>query len=121
MNRMLSIMKKALPTNNKLPKDFYRCKKMVKVVGMAYKKIHVCPNRYMTMCDDYNHPRYKENPNPNGKLVPHKVLRYLPITPRLQRLYLCPTIVEHMRWHKRVYVRSRWFIQHIVKHESILF
>jgi hypothetical protein len=69
MNRMLSIMKKALPTNNKLPKDFYRCKKMVKVLGMAYKKIHVCPNSCMlyyginrdkTMWDDCNHPRYKK-------------------------------------------------------------
>jgi hypothetical protein len=68
VNRIISIMKKTLPTNNKLPKDFYRCKKMVKMLEMAYEKIHVCPNNCMlyygpnrdkTMCDDCNYPRYK--------------------------------------------------------------
>jgi Transposase-associated domain len=47
MNQMLSILKKALPTNNKLPKDFYRCKKMIKVLTMTYERIHVCPNSCM--------------------------------------------------------------------------
>jgi hypothetical protein len=41
MDQMLSIMKKTLPTNNKLSKDFYRCKKMVKVLGMDYEQ-HTC-------------------------------------------------------------------------------
>jgi hypothetical protein len=32
--------------------------------------------------------------------VPVKVLRYLPLKPRLQRLYLSQKTAKHMRWHK---------------------
>ncbi|KAL0456409.1 UNVERIFIED_CONTAM: hypothetical protein Slati_0980100 [Sesamum latifolium] len=37
--------------------------------------------------------------NPNGKKNPYAVLRYLPITPRLQRLYVSKTTAEQMTWH----------------------
>lgn len=30
---------------------------------------------------------------------PAKVLRYFPLKPRLQRLFMCSKIAEHMRWH----------------------
>ncbi|XP_075109941.1 uncharacterized protein LOC107801371 isoform X1 [Nicotiana tabacum] len=30
---------------------------------------------------------------------PAKILRYFPLKPRLQRLFMCSKTVEHMRWH----------------------
>jgi hypothetical protein len=42
--------------------------------------------------------------NEDGASVTIKVvvkqLRYIPITPRLKRLYLSKETVKHMRWHK---------------------
>ncbi|XP_060969785.1 uncharacterized protein LOC133037009 [Cannabis sativa] len=35
----------------------------------------------------------------NGKKVPHKVMRYFPLTPRLKRLYCSRHTAEDMRWH----------------------
>jgi hypothetical protein len=42
----------------------------------------------------------KRGESAKGKSVAHKVLNYLPITPRLQRLYLSSVTAENMRWHK---------------------
>jgi len=33
------------------------------------------------------------------KDVPYKRLHYLPLIPRLQRLYASTTSTKHMRWH----------------------
>jgi len=34
------------------------------------------------------------------KKVPHKVLRYFPIIPRLRRLFISKQRVQYVRWHK---------------------
>lgn len=44
-------------------------------------------------------PRYKLNDG-KGKKIPHKILRYFPLTPRLQRLYMSRKTAVDMRWHK---------------------
>ncbi|XP_047342269.1 endo-1,4-beta-xylanase 5-like [Impatiens glandulifera] len=36
----------------------------------------------------------------NGKFIPNKVLRYFPLKPRLQRLFMCSKIAPMMTWHK---------------------
>ena len=97
-DRMVAIIKKMLPKDEKLVASFYASKKMVKGLGMGYEKIDACQNDCMIF--------YKENqdksscgvccanrfkPRQEGrdqKEIPYKVLRYLPLTPRLQRLYL---------------------------------
>ena len=38
--------------------------------------------------------------NKNKKKVPQKILRYFPLTPRLQRLFMTKRIASDMRWHK---------------------
>ncbi|KAL0367433.1 UNVERIFIED_CONTAM: hypothetical protein Sradi_3633400 [Sesamum radiatum] len=45
--------------------------------------------------------RYKptRGQNPRRKKTAYAILRYLPITPRLQRLYASNTTAEHMSWH----------------------
>jgi uncharacterized protein YybS (DUF2232 family) len=35
-----------------------------------------------------------------GKKISQKVLRYFPIKPRLQRLFISKDIAKQMRWHK---------------------
>ena len=37
--------------------------------------------------------------NNKGKMVPHKVLHYFLLKPRLKRLYGCRHIIKEMRWH----------------------
>lgn len=55
-----------------------------------YENLSTCPN------EKCNEPRYKSN----GSKVPRKVLRYFPLTTRLQRLYVNKEIACDMRWHK---------------------
>ena len=74
-------------------------------------KIHACLNDCMLYygddnickekCDVCGSDRYKQGNQLNPtKRIPRKVLRYLPITPRLLRLFLTSTTAEQMRWHK---------------------
>ncbi|KAF7130349.1 hypothetical protein RHSIM_Rhsim10G0129300 [Rhododendron simsii] len=53
----------------------------------------------MKNCPKCNEPKYKVNDG-TGKKIPRKILWYLPLTPRLQRLYCCDKIALDMRWHK---------------------
>ena len=90
-DNFLEIIHELLPPDSKLPKNFYESKKMLDGLGMPYVKIDVCYNNCMLFygdnknkdkCDFCNANRYEEGQNK----VARKVLRYLPITDRLQRL-----------------------------------
>ncbi|PKU71226.1 hypothetical protein MA16_Dca007222 [Dendrobium catenatum] len=54
-------------------------------------------------CRTCNAPRFKSNSgkqNRQKKDVSYSHLFYLPIIPRLQRLYASMSSAGHMRWHK---------------------
>jgi hypothetical protein len=77
---------------------------MLDGLGMPYVKIDVCYNNCMLFygdnknkdkCDFCNANRYEEGQN---KVV-RKVLRYLPIMDRLQRLYAHEETTKLMRSH----------------------
>jgi len=53
-------------------------------------------NKHKEKCDLCETPRYVDGSNK----VPRKVLRYMPITARLQRLYAHEATAKMMRWHK---------------------
>jgi hypothetical protein len=57
-----------------------------------------------TECMHYNRSRYVKVINKDGASVTTKVavkqVRYIPITPRLKRLFLCEEMAQQMRWHK---------------------
>ncbi|KAG8379137.1 hypothetical protein BUALT_Bualt07G0056900 [Buddleja alternifolia] len=103
-----------LPKGHKLPDSFYASKKVVAPLGLGLQKIDACENDCMLFwkddedlqeCKICHHPRFK--PRKRGrkkkhKSIPFKQLSYLPLTPRLQRLYTSQTTAEHMRWHKKV-------------------
>nr|XP_017239698.1 PREDICTED: uncharacterized protein LOC108212485 [Daucus carota subsp. sativus] len=110
---LLKAIKSMLPEVEKLPDNYYYCKKMVKKLGLGYQKIDACPNdcmlfykedENMTKCTICGHDRFK--PKKDGvttkkSLIPFKILRYFPITDRLKRLYMSSRTAEHMRWHAR--------------------
>ncbi|KAG8379756.1 hypothetical protein BUALT_Bualt07G0122500 [Buddleja alternifolia] len=101
-----------LPKGHKLPDSFYSSKKVVALLGLGVEKIDACENdcmlywkneKELQQCKICHHPRFK--PKKRGKKKGHKdisfkQLNYLPLIPRLQRLYMSKTTAEHMIWHK---------------------
>ena len=101
--------------NARLPKSFYEAKKTINKLGLNYKTIHACPNDCMlywgddvdrSECKTCNTSRWKKEANSDEsggkkkrKKKPAKVLRYFPLTPRLQRLFMSSKLAEHMKWH----------------------
>jgi hypothetical protein len=82
---------------------------MMKPLGLGYQKIDMCPNFCMlyylenvelTECMTCGHSRYKPRIGRGKTLVAYKKLRYFPITPRLQRLFMSPRTAKHMTWHQ---------------------
>ncbi|KAK4384629.1 hypothetical protein Sango_3041500 [Sesamum angolense] len=77
---------------------YERCYDQVSQNGcMLYWK----DNTDMEFCKFCGDPRYKpiRDPNPRHKKFLCVVLMYLPLTPRLRRLYTSPAPAEHMTWH----------------------
>ena len=107
---IMANMRSSLPKTAKMPENFYQAKKMVKPLMMPSRKYDVCPNFCMLYykdrenkdrCDECNEPRYETvSHNQKSKQIARKVLHYLPIGPRLQRLYMTRSNARHMRWHK---------------------
>lgn len=98
---VLQIIHELMPPDANLSKDFYQSKKLLEGLGMPYVKIDVCKNNCMLYykdnehkekCDICNTSRYQEGPNK----VPRKVLRYLPLKDRLQRLYAHRETAKYM-------------------------
>ena len=104
----------------KIPSSFYEAKKIISKLGLNYEKIHACPNNCMLYwgnredeeretCKTSHTSRWKSRvktstnveatEDNNRKKIPAKVLRYFPLVPRLQRLFLSSKTVEDMRWH----------------------
>ncbi|KAL0294870.1 UNVERIFIED_CONTAM: hypothetical protein Sradi_6864100 [Sesamum radiatum] len=85
-------------------------KKLIKNLGLPIEKIDACRNgcmlywkddvglEYCKFCGD---TRYKPSleRDPHRKKSPYAVLRYLPLTPHLERLYSSRVTANHMTWH----------------------
>ncbi|KAL4281757.1 hypothetical protein GQ457_03G020570 [Hibiscus cannabinus] len=101
----------------KIPQSGADMKKMIKDLGLGYDKIHSCPNDCMLYWGDRTNQeschvcgqsrwtnRDVENVNADevearSRLKPVKVLRYFPLIPRVQRLFMSSKTAESMRWH----------------------
>ncbi|CAA7048867.1 unnamed protein product [Microthlaspi erraticum] len=96
-NDLLETLPEMLPEDNVLHTSLYEVKKFLKSFDMGYEKTHACVNDCCLFRKKYNKlekcpkcmaSRWKTNMH-NGeemKGVPHKVLRYFPIIPRLKRM-----------------------------------
>jgi len=62
--------------------------------------LYYLENAKMTECMTCGHSRYKPRTGREKTLVAYKKLRYFPITPRLQRLFMSPRTTEQMTWHQ---------------------
>jgi hypothetical protein len=96
-NELLKLFGDVLSNPNKLPKDMYHSKKLVKGLGMDYEKFDVYQNSCMLFwrehkdekqCLKCGKPRYVKVVNDDGETVTievaHKQVRYMPITARLK-------------------------------------
>jgi hypothetical protein len=114
-NELLKLIGDVLPNPNKLPKDMYHSKKLIKGLGIYYEKIDVCRNNCMLFwkehkeenkCLKYGKPRYVKVINDDGETVTtevaHKQVRYMPIAPRLKRMFLLE------KNHNSYAVAQRW-------------
>ncbi|GKB29539.1 hypothetical protein Tco_0868940 [Tanacetum coccineum] len=107
---LLGLLKKMLHAGNKMVEKTYQAKKVMKLMGSGYKKIHVCINncllywkddKDLTACRTCGMSRWKVD-NKTHKVyenISAKVMWYFPIIPRLQRLFKIRSISEDLRWH----------------------
>lgn len=96
MDELLSLFKEVLPDGSFVPNSFYDAKKVLQDLGLGYTKIDACENDCILYWREYanaescpkcSKPRWKSKEN-GGKRVANKVLRYFPMKPSLQRLYM---------------------------------
>ncbi|KAF3646878.1 hypothetical protein FXO38_18938 [Capsicum annuum] len=108
MNFIIGLMNELNLNKRDLPKDFYTTKKLVSKLGLSSERIHCCEKGCMLFykedsnlghCKFCNQPRYKKVRHGKGKKVPVKSMHYLPLIPRLKRLYASISFASHMRWH----------------------
>ncbi|XP_061993969.1 uncharacterized protein LOC133711883 [Rosa rugosa] len=119
----LDLLRDTFPANTTLPKSFYKTKKLIKDIGLSYEKIDACPNDCMlywkehendTSCQVCGISRWKKKKNGNevgGKPKAAKILRYFPLGPRLQRLYMSRHTADSMSWHSKLRTKD-WVLRH---------
>ncbi|KAL7208519.1 hypothetical protein ACSBR1_030291 [Camellia fascicularis] len=106
---VMQVFKDILPNcDETIPWTLYEAKKFLRELGVGYEAIHACKNdctlvwkdnATLENCPTCTECRYKLN-DKTGKKIPHKILRYFPLTPRLKRLYMSKKTAAFMRWHK---------------------
>ncbi|KAL6551327.1 hypothetical protein OROMI_021815 [Orobanche minor] len=109
VDMMLSLMKSAFPDGETLPSTCYGAKKYLRDLGLGYECIHECKydcvlfwneKKKLEACPTCGTSRWKVNSG-IGKKIPHKILRYFPVKPRLQRLFMSSKTSKKMVWHKQ--------------------
>ncbi|XP_076895069.1 uncharacterized protein LOC143547556 [Bidens hawaiensis] len=105
-----------LPEDNELPILTYRAKKLMCPMGLEVERIHACPNNCILYRKRYENEhkcvvcgasRYKQKKDSDEvdddevkkKRPPAKMLWYLPIIPRLKRLFSNEKEAKLLRWH----------------------
>ncbi|KAI9077747.1 hypothetical protein K1719_040233 [Acacia pycnantha] len=109
MSMFLELLRDAFPDAN-IPSSFYEAKKIINRLGLNYEKIDapaqtiVCfigRGRSEETCKKCHTSRFKTiQKGKKQKKKPAKILRYFPLKPRLQRLFMSSKTAQHMRWHK---------------------
>jgi len=103
------------PEENTLPNRNYEAKKILCPMGMKYKKIHACPNDCILYRKDFEllksfprcglsrHKLKQKDDDIIEEIEKHgppmKVMWYLPIIPKMKRLFANPNDAKNLRWH----------------------
>ncbi|KAL3370740.1 hypothetical protein AABB24_007665, partial [Solanum stoloniferum] len=123
---LLELLKDAFPIGETLPKSYYDAKNMLQGLGLGYISIHACKNDCMLYwaehkdrqeCPHCATSRWKID-NGKDKKIPHKVLRYFPLKPRLQRLFMSSKTSVDMRWHKEKHLDEANVLRHPADSEA---
>ena len=108
------LLKNILPADNVFPKNHYEAKKILCPVKIQYEKIHACCNDCILYRDEFAEldycpvcrvSRYKlKNVDSSvhpiaGNPRPTKVCWYIPIIPRLKRLFANGEDAKNLTWH----------------------
>ncbi|XP_060168937.1 uncharacterized protein LOC132599669 [Lycium barbarum] len=103
-----------LPDGANLPNSYYEAKKVIRDLGFSYHKIDAYVNDCMLYwkednlldsCKVCGASRWKiekpswETKNRKGKKIASKTLRYFPLKPRLQRLFMSTKTSSLMTWN----------------------
>ena len=110
---IVTLFGRFLPKGHIMPANLYQSDKILRVLKMPYEKIDACENgcalfrlQYadLNYCPICKSSRYVEVDNGMGEKsqtkIPINVLRYMPIIPRLQRLFMVEETARQMTWHK---------------------
>ncbi|XP_016471415.2 uncharacterized protein LOC107793551 [Nicotiana tabacum] len=122
LDSLLKLLSDVFPKGHVLPNSIYEVQKIIKDLGLDYVKIDACINNCILYRKEYADleqcpkcgekrwiVRKGENDdnevassklNKRKKGIPRKILRYFPLIPRLQRLFMTKRTAENMRWHK---------------------
>ncbi|XP_052625734.1 uncharacterized protein LOC111902535 [Lactuca sativa] len=71
---------------------------LLELLQLAFPKGNKKEHDSLQVCPVCKESRWIDK-NTKGKKVPHKVLRYFPVTPRLRRLYCSRHTAKNMIWH----------------------
>jgi hypothetical protein len=116
LDQQLKYLCKVMPEGHTLPHSCGEAKKIVCPLGMDVQRYHACPNdciiyrgkeyENLMKCPECEASRFKRGRDPiedGGKRVmsgtPAKVVWYLPVIPRLKRLFTNKKEALLMRWH----------------------
>jgi hypothetical protein len=100
---------KVLLSDNLLPDSCVEEKKMMKMFGVEHISYHTHLNDCILYINEYDrkeiclecgNDRYHKLKN-KGKAhdPPHKILRHMPLIPRIQRLFHCKQLATLQGWH----------------------
>lgn len=119
--KWVDMMKRCCPDKGvNIPSNFYEAKKMLGPLLLPKEKIHCCVDGCMLFykedskldaCKFCGQDRYEISRQGQVKRVARSVLTYLPLGPRLQRLYMCSQTAEDMTWHSTTRT-EHGFMQH---------
>ena len=113
LDEILTFLKyDVLPKDNTCPKSSYEMKTMLMKLGLSHETIHCCECGRTLYWKEKSELQecpicLKSRFVPGSKSVPVRVLRYFSLIKRLRRMFRCPELAKHMRWHSANFSQDR--------------
>ncbi|XP_042944528.1 uncharacterized protein LOC122278402 [Carya illinoinensis] len=116
---VLEFLKAAFP-DIQIPNSYHEARHLEHGLGFSDMKIDACTNDCILFwkhdadkeaCSKCEEPRWMSTRGKKWKIL-QKVLRYFPLKPRLQRLFMSKNIAKSMKWHKEERVDDHSTLRH---------